>query len=120
MDCVYILCYSWDTYWGLLAALSIVGLASAILKVLVGRPRPNYYALRYGTYTYTYLHCMFHVFAASCNSTYIELFSLLPCHYSQYTLAVLVSLLSSTSHITLILIMIQYNLFKTTTVTMQQ
>eukprot|EP00953_Heterococcus_sp_UTEX-ZZ885_P030678 16194-Heterococcus_DN1.PRE.3 len=36
----------WDTYWGLLAALSIVGLASAILKVLVGRPRPNYYALR--------------------------------------------------------------------------
>jgi hypothetical protein len=59
--------YSWDTYWGLLAALSIVGLACAILKVLVGRPRPNYYALR--------LVKVLIVTSNSCNRLCIDLYA---------------------------------------------
>eukprot|EP00611_Tribonema_gayanum_P000172 TRINITY_DN1011_c0_g2_i1.p1 TRINITY_DN1011_c0_g2~~TRINITY_DN1011_c0_g2_i1.p1 ORF type:complete len:374 (-),score=139.21 TRINITY_DN1011_c0_g2_i1:659-1780(-) len=43
-----LVCFSsWDAWIGLLASLAMASLMTELTKLLVGRPRPNYYALRY-------------------------------------------------------------------------
>ncbi|KAG5180219.1 hypothetical protein JKP88DRAFT_246842, partial [Tribonema minus] len=37
----------WDAWIGLLASLAMASLMTELTKLLVGRPRPNYYALKY-------------------------------------------------------------------------